>query len=110
MSQFDAWADDAILEELGIRLRQERLNRNITQEELARAAGISIGALRNAESGGGSSLTTFVRMLRALGLLHRVEAVLPEAEMSPIELSKRRGRERLRASGQDRSQAIDDER
>ncbi len=110
MSQFIEWADDPIMEELGNRLRQERLNRNITQEDLARSAGVSIGALRNAESGNGSSMTTFIRLLRALGLLHRIEAVLPESEISPIELSKLRGRERRRASGKDRPPVINRER
>ena len=96
---FQGWTDHAILEELGDRLRRQRLNRNISQAALAARAGVSLGTLRNAEAGAGSSLATLIRLLRALGMLHRLEAVLPEPEPSPLQLLALKGEERVRASG-----------
>lgn len=107
MAAFDAWSDDAILVELGDRLRRERLNRNTSQEAVAERAGVSIGTLRNAESGTGSSMTTFIRLLRSLGLVHRLDAILPESEMSPMQLLAMKGEGRIRASGSSRRATID---
>lgn len=107
MTAFNEWTDVAILVELGDRLRQERLNRNISQEALAKRAGVSIGTLRNAEAGTGSSMTTFIRLLRALELTHRLSAVLPEPEVSPMQLLAMKGEGRVRASGT-RGRAVTD--
>lgn len=96
---FKGWADDAILKELGDRLRQQRLNRDISQVALAARAGVSLGTLRNAEAGAGSSMTTLIRLLRALGMLHRLEALLPEPEPSPLQLLQLKGEARMRSSG-----------
>ena len=71
---YNNWTDDAILSELGSRLRQQRLNQNVSQTDLAEKAGVSWGTLRNAEAGKGSSVTTLIRLLRALGVLQRLEA------------------------------------
>jgi transcriptional regulator with XRE-family HTH domain len=99
MAVFEGWSDDAILVELGDRLRRERLNRDVSQEALAGRAGVSLGTLRNAEAGTGSSMTTFIRLLRALGMIPRMDAVLPESEISPMQLLVLKGESRVRASG-----------
>ena len=95
---FRNWTDDAVLKELGHRLRRQRLNQNISQADLAKKAGVSQATLRNAESGNGSSMTTFVRLLRALGMLDRLETLLPEPEVSPLQLLRLKGKGRERAS------------
>jgi transcriptional regulator with XRE-family HTH domain len=107
MTTFEDWSDDAVLAELGDRLRRERLNRNVSQEVLAERAGVSLGTLRNAESGAGTSMTTFIRLLRALGMIHRLDSVLPEAETSPMQLLALKGEGRIRASGTARHTATD---
>jgi len=99
MTGMTGWSDEAILGELGDRLRQARLNANVTQQELADRAGVSLGALRGAEAGSGTSMTTFVRIMRALGLLDRIEMMLPVPEMSPLQLLAMKGTTRSRASG-----------
>lgn len=99
MTVFKGWSDEAILVEMGGRLRRERLNRDVSQEVLAEQAGLSLGTLRNAEAGTGSSMTTFIRLLRALGMIDRMDAVLPEPEASPLQLLALRGKSRIRASG-----------
>ena len=91
--------DEAILDVIGKRLRTERLNRNITARDLADRAGISLKTFRNVEAGENHSVATLLRILRALGLLQRVDALLPEPGLSPIELAKLGGKQRKRATG-----------
>lgn len=91
---------DQLVAETGRRLRQERLNRNFTQAELAERAGVSVRTLTTLETGEGNpTLRTFFQVLRALDLLDRLDALLPEPGVSPVELAKLRGRQRERASG-----------
>ena len=95
----EAWTDEAILGVIGDRLRTERLNRNITARDLADRAGVSLKTYRNVEAGENHSVATLLRILRALGLLPRVDALLPEPGLSPIELAKLGGKQRKRATG-----------
>ena len=96
---FRSWTDQAILEDLGSRIRQHRLNRNISQGAVAERAGVSVATVRNLESGNGSSVTTLIRLLRGLGMLHRLEMLIPETEPSPLQLLRLKGEGRVRASG-----------
>ena len=89
--------DKAILSELGKRLAQHRIDQNITQENLAKEAGISKRTLERLEAGESSQLLTFVRMLRALNMINLFEAALPEAVIHPVDLLKI-GKDRQRAS------------
>lgn len=92
-------APSAIAEELGERLKQARLNADMTQLEVADQAGVSRKAVLNAEKGKGQ-LEVFIAILSALSLTRQLENFLPVQEISPIQLSKLKGRKRQRASGQ----------
>jgi DNA-binding XRE family transcriptional regulator len=92
-------APSAIAEELGERLKQARLNADMTQIEVADQAGVSRKAILNAEKGKGQ-LEVFIAILSALSLTSQLANFLPIQEISPIQLSKLRGRKRQRASGQ----------
>ena len=95
----DAWTNREILSEMGERLRRERLNRNMTMEEAAESSGLSLSTISKIENGGGFSVNSLLSLLRALDLLGRVDALLPEPTLSPIELAKLRGTTRQRATG-----------
>jgi transcriptional regulator with XRE-family HTH domain len=71
---------------LGERLRRLRLSRNVDQRATADKAGISEKALRNLESGHGSTVETLVRTLKALGYLRGIEMLAPEATVDPLAL------------------------
>jgi len=88
---------DEILRELGTRLRGYRLQQNVTTAELARRAGIGVATAARAETGRNTSMETIVKILRALGRLDALDAILPEPLVSPIQLAARRGRQRRRA-------------
>jgi transcriptional regulator with XRE-family HTH domain len=69
---------------LGARLRKLRLSRNIDQRATADKAGISEKALRNLESGHGSTVETFLRTLKALDFLEGIEMLAPEPSVDPL--------------------------
>ena len=99
MQNFKGMNDKEILEEIGLRVRRYRLSENITQEELARKAGVARIVIHSLENGKGSNLKGFIRILRALDFLEQLDLLLPEPEPSPIELAGMKGQERERASG-----------
>lgn len=93
-------ADAGVLQEIGARLAAARLKQNLTQAQLAEQAGVSKRTLERLESGAvATQLSTFVRVLRALGLQDRLELLLPESAPSPLAELKLKGRMRQRASG-----------
>jgi DNA-binding XRE family transcriptional regulator len=92
-------SDTGILKMIGDRVRQERLNQNLTQDRLARLAGLSRIVLHRLENGSGCSLENFIRILRVLGKLDQIEILLPEPGPSPMDLAHKGGRVRLEASG-----------
>lgn len=89
----------AIAEELGERLKQARLNQNLTQAEVAESVGVSRKQVINAEKGK-AQLEVFVAILHALNLTGHLELFLPKQQISPLQLAQLQGRQRQRASGQ----------
>jgi transcriptional regulator with XRE-family HTH domain len=91
------------LRELGAGLRQRRIRGRLTQEELARRADVSLSALKHLESGAGATLTSLVKVVRALGAEDWLAALAAPAEptVSPIQMLHERrrgsrGRQRVR--------------
>lgn len=97
---YKEWAVDELAAEVGRRFRAERLNRNLTQKDLADRAGVSETTLREFESGSGNpSLQVILKLLRGLDLLNRIDALFPEPGPSPVQAAQVRRQERQRASG-----------
>lgn len=88
-----------IAEELGQRLKQARLNRDLTQLEVAERAGVSRKTVLNAEKGK-TQLEALVAILQALDLTAQLDQFLPPQPPSPLQLAKLQGKQRQRASGQ----------
>jgi len=89
--------DKAVLEELGERLAQTRLERNLSQERLATEAGVSKATIERLEAGEPVKSTSLIRVLRSLGRLEALDHLLPEPLPSPIERIRLQGRRRQRA-------------
>jgi len=87
------------LDRLAERLVRHRLNRNLTQDELARAAGISRRTLTRLENGESTQLENFLRTLIALDLQDGLDRLVPDVPDSPIQQLDRAGRSRQRATG-----------
>lgn len=99
--------DSAVLAEIGHRISRLRLQRNLTQAQLAREAGISKRTLIRLESGESSQVTNLIRVLRALGVLGNLDAFVPLPLPSPIEQLRSRAKERRRASPASRRNSPD---
>ncbi|EOB4963476.1 TPA: helix-turn-helix domain-containing protein [Vibrio vulnificus] len=89
----------ALAEEIGNRLKQARLNRDLTQSEVAEIAGIARKTVLNAEKGK-VQLDIMIAILMALDLTEQIDLFIPKQEISPIQLAKLQGKKRQRASGQ----------
>jgi len=84
---------------LGSHLRALRIRRSFTQRALAERANVSLGAVRNAESGRGATIRTLVRILKVLERTDWIEALAPQVSVSPLQvLTSRSRRPRQRAS------------
>lgn len=92
-------SDRAVIREIGRRVQRERLNRNVSQADLASKAGVSRGGIQNLEAGRSCTLTLLIRVLRALDRLESLDSFLPEPGISPVQLAKLKGRQRCRAGG-----------
>ena len=87
----------AIAEELGNRLRQARLNADLTQAEVASRAGLNRRTILNAEKGK-VQLENLVAILVSIDMADQLDMFLPIQEISSVQLAKLRGKERQRAS------------
>ena len=95
-------SDSAIAKEIGQRIEQLRLETNITQESIADELGITTKTYRNAINGQ-SKFELIIGILRVLSHLDLVERFIPEMPFSPIELIKLKGKQRQRASRQNKN-------
>jgi transcriptional regulator with XRE-family HTH domain len=84
--------DPEVLTELGGRIRGYRLQQNLSIASLAMRAGIAPLTLQNAEHGQNFTVETLIRLLRALGRLEQLDALLPEPGLSPLALLAERRR------------------
>lgn len=94
-----AMSDPALLEMLGTFIKQSRLQQNKTQQEVALAAGVNRSTLVQIENGGGSTLLSLVRILRALEQLQLFQHFeIKEPQVSPLLLAKLAQKKRQKAS------------
>ena len=87
-----------ILKEIGKRIKRKRLNKNISQEDLANRAGLSRRTISLVESTGCVGVKVIICILRAFKNLEDLDLLFPEESLSPIELLKLKGSIRRRAS------------
>ena len=82
--------------EVGQRIKQYRLNQNISQDRLAKLSKLSRNAIAKAEKGL-SVLGTYIAIMKALGRIDALESAFPEELDSPIQMLERNKQKRLRA-------------
>ncbi len=98
MTNYTQLSDAAILTELGERLARQRIDRGLTQAQLAEQAGVSKRTVERIEAGAATQLANLVRLLRVLDLLDNLGQLVPASEPGPMELLQHSGKERKRAS------------
>ena len=96
----DNSTDEAVRQALGSRAQAQRLGLNKDQETFAYEAGISVSTLYRMERGEPVNIDVYIRVLRVLGMLNRMGALVPETELSPMQQVKySKVKERQRATG-----------
>jgi transcriptional regulator with XRE-family HTH domain len=93
-----ALSDSAVVETIGLFIRHNRLQQNLTQSQLAKEAGINRTTLSQFENGTSSNILTFISLLRALKLMSVLEVFRLEQQISPLQLAKIEQSRRKRAS------------
>jgi transcriptional regulator with XRE-family HTH domain len=77
--------DEQILQELGTRLKTERIRQKMTQETFAKNCGVTKSTVERFEKGESVQLANLLKMLRTLHQLSGIELLLPITEPSPME-------------------------
>lgn len=77
--------------DIGRQVRSLRLMHNLPQSELARQAGVALGALKSLEAGHGATLRTLASVAQALGRSEWLQSLQPASALAA------RPAERLRA-------------
>ncbi|PCJ83765.1 MAG: transcriptional regulator [Flavobacteriales bacterium] len=98
------WAsmsDKILMGTIGKFVQHHRLNQNKSQNDVAKAAGISRSTLSLLERGEKISLSSLMQVLRVLDLLHIMDVFRISNEISPIEYAKLQKNKRQRARNKD---------
>jgi len=77
---------EALVVEVGRRVKALRVGHNLDQRTVAERAGVALRTLRGLEQGGGSTLDTLLRVLKAMDAVQAMDAFLPEPGVSPVAL------------------------
>ena len=93
-----AMTDNAIIEVLCKSIKQMRLNKNISQEELSLKSGVNRVTISRMETGKAINLLTLIQLLRALEQLDLIGYLNVEPEISPILLMEQQQKLRKKAS------------
>lgn len=94
-----AKSDQFYMEQIGNYIRNQRLDQNRTQNELANSAGLSRSTLIQLESGNRVNLISMVQVLRALKKLHVLNELEYIPQQRPLKLAAIEQRQRQRANG-----------
>lgn len=92
-------SDKQILVKLGGFIKTTRLQQNKTQQQIAEIAGVNRSTIVQIENGSGSTMLSFIQVLRALEELDQFESFQLKPIISPLLLAKQELEKRKRARG-----------
>ncbi len=90
-------SDAAIVRELANYIRKERLDKNMTQNDLAEKTGLDRSTISQIENGRISTMMSFVQILRALDQLDILNVFQRKSQVSPMQMLKLEQAKRIRA-------------
>lgn len=83
---------------IGERIRQYRINENMTQQELAEQTGISVRTISRFEQGASIQLDALIKILDALNLADNIELLIPDQTKNPFYYVENKSNRRQRVS------------
>lgn len=98
ITNWNNMSDPEVVKEIGKKLKQMRLKKNVTQDELAKLSGLNRATISQLENGRAATLLTLVQVLRALNKLDLLNIFSEESEISPLQAAKLKRQTRQRAS------------
>lgn len=93
MDLFHKWnslTEDDIIKEIGIRLKNIRIQRNLSQEELGRMIGKSKSDISAIENGKPITMKSFIRLLRYVDRLEQLDKILLVSTISPYYVEEKK--------------------
>lgn len=102
--EFLLFTEEEIAEDLGERASKLRIRLNMTQKEFATKAGISFATYRKFEQTGQTSIVTFLKILRYLGVLKDISDLMSMDDVQKygineyMKLSSIKERKRVKSS------------
>jgi transcriptional regulator with XRE-family HTH domain len=90
-------SDNALTQQIGAFIKNQRMEQNKTQDMVAEAAGISRSTLSLLERGETVTLATLIQVLRVLDQLQVMEVFEVQQSISPMALAKAEKEKRKRA-------------
>lgn len=95
---YSSMSDDKLALLLGEFIKHNRIDRNLSQDELATAAGLSRPTISLMERGKSMSLNSIIKVLRVLDVLYVFDALQVPQELSPLEMLKIQEKQRKHSS------------
>ena len=74
--------------ELGHQIRDLRLRQDLEQRQLAEQAGVSWNVVKRLETGKGATVSSLIKILRALGRAEWLSTLAPTVSISPLQMLK----------------------
>ena len=86
--RFKEYTDAEIVQALGVRFKEYRLSRRLTQKDVSEQTGISILTIRKFENGQAYNIqmSNFIALMRLLDRLDDIDNLLPEIPVSAYEV------------------------
>lgn len=72
--------------ELGQQVRDLRLRQNIDQQRLAEQSGVALNVVKRLEGGKGTTVSSLIKILRALGRVEWLSTLAPAISISPLQM------------------------
>ena len=86
----------AYVREIGERIKLLRINRELTQSDLADVSGVSIRSISRFEQGEDIQLGNFIKILKALNLQNNLDQLVPDIKTYPSYQLQKKPKQRVR--------------
>lgn len=73
---------------IGEQVQRLRLLKDMDQRDVAKQAGVALNVVKNIEAGKGSTLKSFINVLKVLDRVEWLNALQPEISVSPLQMLK----------------------